>query len=158
MVMWDVGCKPRLIYGSEVEACSSSSDEKSLEQIQERGRVVLGVSWRFLGVVVRGELGWVKLKCEQHTKALAYAGRLRAMDEIRWPKIVAQALRERRGIGSWVDYIEALVIGYGLEEAWEDFGRGERRWKCTVKESVERGGETMARGGREEKQPWGVWE
>ena len=85
MVMWDVGCKPRLIYGSEVWACSSSSDEKSLEQIQERaGRVVLGVSWRFPGVVVRGELGWVKLKSEQHAKALAYAGRLRALDESRW--------------------------------------------------------------------------
>ena len=26
------------------------------------------------------------------------------------------------------------------------------------RECVERGGETMARGGREEKQPWGVWE
>ena len=125
VVMWDVGCKPRLIYGSEVWACSSSSDEKSLEQIQERaGRVVLGVSWRFPGVVVRGELGWVKLKSEQHAKALAYAGRLRAMDESRWPKIVAQALRERRGIGSWVDYVEALVVGYGLEEAWEDLGWG----------------------------------
>ena len=54
---------------------------------------MLGVSWWFPGVVVRGELGWVKLESEQH---LAYAGRLRAMDESRWPKIVAQALRERR--------------------------------------------------------------
>ena len=48
----------------------------------------------------------------------------------------AQALREWRGIGSWIDYVEALVVGYGLEEAWEDLGWGERRWKCTVKESV----------------------
>ena len=48
--MWDVDFKPRLIYGSEVWACSSSSDEKSLEQIQERaGKVVLGVSGPFPG-------------------------------------------------------------------------------------------------------------
>ena len=127
------------MYGSEVWACSSSSEEKSLEQIQERtGRVVLGVSWRFPGVVVRGDLGWVKLKSERHVRALNYAGRLRAMDEGRWPKIVALALRERRGIGSWVDYGESLITVYGLREEWEKGGWKERRWKLTVKESVKK--------------------
>ena len=139
LVMWEVACKPRLVYGSEVWACSSSSEEKSLEQIQERtGRVVLGVSWRFPGVVVRGDLGWVKLKSERHVRALNYAGRLRAMDEGRWPKIVALALRERRGIGSWVDYGESLITVYGLREEWEKGGWKERRWKLMVKESVKK--------------------
>ena len=52
LVMCEVACKPRLNYGSEVWACSSLSNEKGLEQVQERaGRVVLGVSWRFPRVV-----------------------------------------------------------------------------------------------------------
>ena len=122
VVMWDVRCKPRLIYGSEVWACSSSSDEKKWSRFKKgQGG---WCSWRFPGVVVRGELVWVKLKSEQHAKDLAYAGRLRAMAESRWPKLVAQAIREWRGIGSWVDYVEALVVGYWLEEAWEDLGGG----------------------------------
>ena len=55
LVMWEVACKPRLNCGSEVWACSSLSDEKGQEQVQERaGRVMLGVSWRFPGVVIRG--------------------------------------------------------------------------------------------------------
>ena len=56
----DVGsvvCKPVLNYGGEVWACSSKTDEQRLERIQNRaGRRFLGLSWRFHGVVVRGEL------------------------------------------------------------------------------------------------------
>ena len=29
-------------------------------------------------------------------------------------------IKGTEGIGSWVDYIEALVVEYRLEEAWED--------------------------------------
>ena len=59
------------------------------------------------------------------------------MDESQWPKIVAQALRERSGIGSWVDYVEPLVVRYGPGRgSMGRFGLGERRSKCTVKESV----------------------
>ena len=41
--MWEVACNPRLNYGSEVWACSSQSDERRLEQIQERGGVMGGL-------------------------------------------------------------------------------------------------------------------
>ena len=62
VVVWDVACRPILNYGGEVWAGSSSTEEKKLEQIQDRGgRIILGLSWRFPGVVVRGELGWTKL-------------------------------------------------------------------------------------------------
>ena len=125
LVMWEVACKPRLNYGSEVWACSSLSDEKGLEQVQERaGRVVLGVSWRYPGVVIRGDLGWVKLRSERHERALKYAGRLRAMDGVRWPKIVGEALLEIRGRGSWVDYVQAQITKYSLRDVWEGGGWG----------------------------------
>ena len=82
-------------------------------------------------MVIRGDLGWVKLRSERHERALKYAGRLRAMDGVRWPKIVGEALLEIRGRGSWVDYVQALVTKYGLTDVWEggDWGRdaGKRR-------------------------------
>ena len=56
LVMWEAACRPRLNYGSEVWACGSKSEENKLEQVQERGRrVVLRVSRRFPGVIVRGD-------------------------------------------------------------------------------------------------------
>ena len=68
---------------------------------RKRGRVVLGVSWHFPGVVVRGDLGWVKLRTDRHRGALVYAGRLRAMESFRWPRIVGKALgiRGAKGLG-----------------------------------------------------------
>ena len=33
-------------------------------------------------------------------------------------------IKGTEGIGLWVDYVESLVVGYGLEEAWEDLGWG----------------------------------
>ena len=71
---------------AEVWACSSKTDEQRLERIQNRaGRRILGLSWRFHGVVVRGELGWRKLKYDRHSSALKFAGRLRGMGWERWP-------------------------------------------------------------------------
>ena len=49
------------------------------------------VSWRFPGVVVRGDLGWVKLRTDRHRRALIYAGRLWGMEEYWWPRIVGEA-------------------------------------------------------------------
>ena len=73
--MWEAVCKLRLNFGSEVWACSSKSKEKRLEQNQERGgRFILGVSWRFPGVVVRGDLGWAKLRADKHGRDLSYVG------------------------------------------------------------------------------------
>ena len=51
---------------------------------------------------------------------------------------MALALRERRGIGSWVDYGESLITVYGLREEWEKGDWEERRWKLMVKESVKK--------------------
>ena len=91
IVMWEAACSPRLNYGSEVWACGSKSEEDKLEQVQERGgRVILGVSWRFPGVVVRGDLGWVRVRADRHRRALGYAGRLREMESFRWPRIVGR--------------------------------------------------------------------
>ena len=94
--------------------------QRRLEQIQERGgRVILGVSWRFPGVVVIGDLGWVKLRTDCHRRALIYAGRLRGIEGYRWPRIVGEALVYKRGMGSWVDYVRALRDSYGLGEEWD---------------------------------------
>ena len=95
LTMWEVVCKPVLNYGGEVRACSSKTDEQRLERIQNRaGRRILGLSWRFHGVVVRGELGWRKLKYDRHSLALQFAGRLRGMGWERWPKIVGEVAKQ----------------------------------------------------------------
>lgn len=96
----------------------------------------MGVSWRFPGVVVRGDLGWVKLRTDRHRRALVYAGRLRAMESFRWPRIVGEALGDKRGKGSWVDYVRTLRSIYGLEEEWAKEGWGERQWKRLVGKTV----------------------
>ena len=137
LVMWDAVCNSKLNYGSEVWACGSRSDESRLEQVQERGgRVILGVSWRFPGVVVRGDLGWVKLRTDRHIKALGFAGRLRGMGKLRWPKIVGEALANKRGKGSWVDYIRSLMDSYRIQEEWAKEEWSEKQWKRLVHRTV----------------------
>ena len=69
-----------------------------------------------------------------HERALKYAGRLRAMDGVRWPKIVGEALLEIRG--SWVDYVQAQITKYSLRDVWEGEGWEERCWKKKVRECV----------------------
>ena len=69
-------------------------------------------------MVIRGDLGWVKLQSERHERALKYAGRLRAMNGVRWPKIVGEALLEIRGRGSWVDYVQAQITKYRLRDTF----------------------------------------
>ena len=91
LVMWQVAARPVVEYGSEMWACSCEHCEQKLEVLQERvGRTLIGVSWRFPGVVVRGDLGLEKMKCRRHARALKYAGRVRAMSAKRWPKIVGK--------------------------------------------------------------------
>ena len=73
LTTWEVVCKRVLNYGGEVWACSSKTDEQRLERIQNRaGRRILGLSWRFHGVVVKGELGWRKLKYDRHKGGFAF--------------------------------------------------------------------------------------
>ena len=89
LVVWQVAARPGVKHGSEVWACSSEHSEQKLEVLQERvGRVLIGVSWRFQGVVVRGDLGLEKMKYRRHARALKYAGRMRAMSAKGWPKIL----------------------------------------------------------------------
>ena len=71
LTVWEVACKPALNYGAEVWVCSSKADDVRLEQIQDwAGRGVLGLIWRFPGLVVRGALAWVKLKYDRYSPAL----------------------------------------------------------------------------------------
>ena len=141
LTMWEVVCKPVLNYGAEVWACSSKTDEQRLKRIQNRaGRRILGLSWRFHGVVVRGELGWRKLKYDRHSSALKFAGRLRGMGWERWPKIVGEALSRLQNNGTWVDYIRSLIARYNLQTCWEDDRWNEKVWKKVVVEQVEREG------------------
>ena len=56
------GSQAVLEYGSEVWACPSYDSNRKLEQVQERARrAILGLSWRFPGVVVRGDVGLASL-------------------------------------------------------------------------------------------------
>ena len=92
LVVWQVAARPVVEYGSDVRSCSSEHSEQKLEVLQERvGRALIGVSWRFPGVVVRGELGLEKMKYRRHGRAEKYAGRVRAMSAKCWPKIVGSS-------------------------------------------------------------------
>ena len=158
LTMWEVVCKPVLNYGAEVWACSSKTDEQRLERIQNRaGRRILGLSWRFHGVVVRGELGWRKLKYDRHSSALKFAGRLRGMGWERWPKIVGEALSRLQNNGTWVDYIRSLIARYKLQTCWEDDRWNEKVWKKVVVEQVEREGKRAWREEVEGKQDLGSY-
>jgi len=138
LTTWEVVCKPVLNYGGGIWACSSKADEHRLEKIQNgAGRRILGLSWRFPSVVVRGELGWKKLKFDRHRLALEYLGRLRGMGVGRWPRIVGEALHGLGGRGTWVDYVIALVLEYKLQEDWEDNQWQGKVWKRRVAEQVE---------------------
>ena len=57
----------------------------------------MGMSWRFPGVVVRGDLGLASLKYRRYERALKYAGRIRAMSPERWQRLVGQELLENLG-------------------------------------------------------------
>ena len=60
VIVWKMAARPVLQYGSEVCSCPRYDSNRKLEQVQERaGRAILGLSWRFPGVVVRGDLGLV---------------------------------------------------------------------------------------------------
>ena len=83
------------------------------------GRRILGLTWRFPSVVVRGEIGWRKLKFDRHSMALQYLGRLRGMGAEKWPRIVGEALNEVRDTRTWADYVSALITKYNLRETWE---------------------------------------
>ena len=77
------------------------------------------MSWRFPGVVVRGDLGWAKFRTDRQRRALIYAGRLRCIEGYRWPRIVGKALADKKGMGSWVDYVRELRDSYGLRKEWD---------------------------------------
>ena len=89
-------------------ACSGKGDEDKLEKMQNRaGRRIFGLTWRFPSFVVRGKIGWRKLKFERHSMALQYLGRLRGMGAERWPRILdlGEASNEVRDTGIWADYV-----------------------------------------------------
>ena len=158
LTMWEVVCKPVLNYGADVWACSSKADEDKLEKMQNRaGRRILGLTWRFPSVVVRGEIGWRKLKFDRHSMALQYLGRLRGMGAERWPRIVGEALNEVRDTGTWADYVSALITKYNLRETWEHSKWGERFWKRQVVDQLEREGARAWREEVEQRQDLGAY-
>ena len=57
-------------------------------------RAILGLSWRFPAVAIRGDMGWAKLKYGRHCKVLKFMARVRGMGLEHWPRIVAEALAD----------------------------------------------------------------
>ena len=71
LVVWQVAARSVVEYGSEVWACTSEHSEQELKVLQERvRRALIGVSWQFPGVVVRGDLGLEKMKYRRHARDL----------------------------------------------------------------------------------------
>ena len=69
---------------------------------------------------IRGNMGWAKLKYGRHCKVLKFMGRVRGMGLERWPRIVAEALAERLGTGTWADCRYTLLRKYGLLGKWKE--------------------------------------
>ena len=137
LIAWEVASRPVLNYGAEVWACSSKADEHRLEQIQDRaGRRILGLTWRFPGTVVRGELGWMRLRYQRHILALQYMGKLREMGCRRWPRIVGEAMCKVQNKGTWVDYARELLVRYRLQDMWGGDGWEGKTWKRKVLSQV----------------------
>ena len=76
------------------------------------------LSWRFPGVVGRGDLGLASLKYGRYERALKYAGRIRAMSPERWQRLVGQELLENLGKGTWGDYVVSLMRRHDLTKKW----------------------------------------
>ena len=135
------------IFGESLPKCASSGHEKTIINGKSRDPVfkygslrLNDLTWRFHGVVVRGELGWRKLKYDRHSLALQYVGRLRGMRWERWPKIVGEALSRLQRKGTWVDYVRSLVARYQLQTCLEDEWWNEKVWKKAVVDQVEKEG------------------
>ena len=89
----------------------------------------MGLPWQFPGVAVRGDMGWARLKYGPYCKVLKFMGRVRGMGLERWPRIVAKALAERLGTGTWADYLYMLLGKDGLIGKWkvENWRIGQKR-------------------------------
>ena len=137
VIVWKMAARPVLEYGSEVWACPSYDSNRKLEQVQERaGRAILGLSWRFPGVVVRGDLGLASLKYGRYERALKYAGRIRAMSPERWQRLVGQELLENLGKGTWGDYVVSLMRRHDLTKKWREAGWNNKTWARTVETTI----------------------
>ena len=78
-------------------------------------------------------------------------GRVRGMGLERWPRIVAEALGEHLGTGTWADYGYTLLGKYGLLGKWKEEIWTEKTWSKlameTLKEGAKEGGQKIARRG-----------
>jgi hypothetical protein len=95
-------------------------------------------------VVVRGELGWWRLRARRDEMKLRFLGRLLRMAESRVVrKVVAVRMEEARRSGrgkGWCVRVAGLVEEYGLVEASRAAGQRSRKavaeWESAVREAV----------------------
>ena len=81
-------------------------------------------------------MSWVRVRADRHRRALGYAGRLREMESFRWPRVVGEALVDKKGKGSWVDYVKSLRDIYVLSEEWAKECWSEREWRKVARRTV----------------------
>ena len=108
---------------------------------------------------MRGDLGLEKMKYRRHARALKGAGRVRAVNAKRCPKIVGEALVEHMvGRGTWADYVSLLMERYKLISKWKEVGWTKKEWDKTVMAATKEASEqSRARevAGREDLEEYG---
>ena len=66
-------------------------------------------------------------------------GRVRVMELEHWPRIVAEALAERLGTGTWADYGYTLLGKYVLLGKCKEENWTEKTWSKLVMETLKEG-------------------
>ena len=66
-------------------------------------------------------------------------GRVRGMGLECWCRIVAEALAECLGTGTWADYGYTLLGKYGLLGKWKEENWTEKTWSKLVMETLKEG-------------------
>jgi hypothetical protein len=150
--MWWTMVVPVLNYGAELWGIGKCVE---VERVQlEAGRRMLGVGRKMADTVVRGELGWWRMRAQRDMKKLLYWGRLVRMNDNRLPKQVYRQRRSqpKRRSTDWCSQIQNLLKDLGLEQLWfsEKVG-SEKEWKSGGKSVIQTREEALWKGEMEKK-------
>lgn len=131
-------------YGSEFWG---DLEWKALDNLQLRmGKKILRCSEKMTNEVVRGELGWWRMRGRRDEARLRYWARLVRMQQDRIPSIVYRESkgrldREQRNdstiTDSWCIYTKSLLTELGLQERWANEQVGSKEeWNELVRDRI----------------------
>jgi hypothetical protein len=150
VIVWKALVRSIVEYGAEIwgeEEC------EQLERLQlAMGKRILRCKPNTSNEVVRGELGWWRMKARRDEARLRYWARLVRMEGNRVPKITYQTSRHRLEdehkheaeiTDSWCVYTKKLLTELNMGDRWRDERvEDEETWKTLIKEKIQEREET----------------